>query len=246
MSWLRKVLSREPGPKIRGPLGAVTDAALKEAGAHAGPGEGEQVAETDRRHSAFFVATFSLLAKMAQADGVVSLDEIETVDRFVRDELDCPAAVRRFGVCVFNEAKHSSYSFKEFAVQFRRLFGDDSHLRLLMLELLHRLAMADGVLHEREAELLNTAARVFKISKSDADYIMAEFQPGPQQPYAVLRCEPGAPAAEIEEHYRRLLAEYDVDDEVAHGMPREFHRLTEKKRAEIEAAYRALTEPPSK
>jgi DnaJ like chaperone protein len=233
---LSRLFDRKKSDAVRGPIGIIIDSALEQAT----DAESEAFRHEGRLQAAFFVAAFALVAKMAAADGQVSLNEIETIDRFIKSELDCDPALCRFAVRVFNVAKESPVGFAQLGVQVRNLFGHDHHLCYEMLELLHRVALADGALSENEQRLLARAAKALGVPKRDAELIVHALQPGPQQAFALLRCDPCTKPEVLQQRYEALLRQYDPEAEAAHGMPHEFLRLTRKKRAEIEAAFRAL------
>ncbi len=225
------VMSREPGFKIDGPLGKIAIAAAEHK--H----NKQSLSSDEKRALAFFTATFSMLAKMATADGTVSLDEIEAVDQIISQSLGLDHEARRFAIRVFTEAKSAPHSLKHFASEFRSMFKRDDAVRVAMYEILLRVASADGTIDPTEERKLKGAKSALRVPDSVAEYIRKEYTPGADRSYAILRSEPGAPMAEVEASYQALVKEWDPHSLTARGVPEEFTNLARKKLQEIEEAF---------
>jgi hypothetical protein len=97
MGWMHSLLGGALGFAIAGPLGAVVGAALGHGLGQRGAANA-QLEGQERAQAAFFVSTFSMLAKMARADGRVSEEEIAVAQRFMRHELGLDTEAERFAV----------------------------------------------------------------------------------------------------------------------------------------------------
>ena len=95
MSWWGKVIGGALGFALVGPLGALLGAALghsfdKGIKGLEGADFGVGCANQERIQAAFFTATFSIMGKVAKADGVVSKTEIQvarnTMDKMQLNE----------------------------------------------------------------------------------------------------------------------------------------------------------------
>ena len=103
-----------------------------------------------RRAVSFSVAIIALSAKMAKADGVVTVDE---VDAF-RQLFDIPEREAGNVARVYNLAKQDVTGYHAYARQIRGLFPDDDAVLRDVLDGLFHIAKADGVIHENERALL--------------------------------------------------------------------------------------------
>ena len=86
MSWMGKILGGGIGFVVGGPVGAVLGAVL----GHHTMDSGKSLDQDEERHGIFFVTTFSMLGKLSKADGQVSSEEIEVVERVMTDSLRLP------------------------------------------------------------------------------------------------------------------------------------------------------------
>ena len=109
-------------------------------------------AEAKRREERFLRYLFSMLAKLAKADGHVDASEVKVAEK-VFDRFDFAARRRKFCTGVFNEAKDNSRSIYWYAEQFGEQVDDES-VCTFVYELLWDVACADGWLHPAEKEIL--------------------------------------------------------------------------------------------
>ena len=80
MSWMGKILGGSLGFMVGGPIGAVLGAVAGHHAFDAGDGVGT-FSVLENKQSIYFVATFSMLGKLAKADGAVTQQEIDVIDR---------------------------------------------------------------------------------------------------------------------------------------------------------------------
>src|SRR6056297_248560 len=150
MGWLSGVIGGGLGAVIAGPFGAVIGAALGASMGNAQklqqgrPGGFNQV---QQRQAIFFTAAFSMVGKMAKADGRVCPDEIAAVEKISQEAMGMDSQTRSFAINVFTQAKDSPESFADYAQQFGQLFGNDQQLSSFMMSFLFEVAMADGKHH---------------------------------------------------------------------------------------------------
>ena len=241
MGWLGKIVGGTLGFALGGPLGAIAGAAL-----------GHTFDATDNQYSrdrlsyheetqmTFFVATFSMLAKVAQADGRVSLEEIQAVEGFMANELNLTPESKRFAVEIFETAIHSPMAFEDFASQFHNQFHNQPRLLDLMLDVLLRLSVADGNLTESEERLIRSAARIFHFSEQKYHELKSRYAPDFEKYYAILGTNSKASDDEIKRQYRKLVKEYHPDTIASKGLPEEFTKFANDKFREIQDAYDAV------
>jgi len=108
--------------------------------------------------AAFLTYTFSMLGKIAAADGRVSREEQQRVERYIDEELKLEPKLKRLALEVFADAFDSPLELRDFAQKFKETFPDHVHLADRVIELLICLSMADGQVSLEEEELLRSAA----------------------------------------------------------------------------------------
>ncbi len=191
---------------------------------------------TDRQFL-FYVSLTSLAAKMAKADGVVSKEEIQAFDLFVRQELRLSEEERKVVAQIFNQAKNSPEDPMSFARQFRSLIGYQPEVLQTMVHLLFRIALADGQFHPAEEKFIRQVAEIFGLSPSEYDQIRALFVKFDHHAYQVLGLAPQANIEEIKNTYKKLANQYHPDRLIAKGVPEDFIKIANEKMAEINNAY---------
>jgi DnaJ like chaperone protein len=244
------ILGGVVGLALGGPLGAIAGAALghglgeqvtggARTGSFAGPGT-RRPNPHEQAQAAFFLSTFSMLAKMARADGRVTESEIALTRSFMRNELQLDPQAEQLAINVFRAAKESPTPFEEFARQFYSLFHREAQMLHAMVDMLVRLAMADGQLHPEERRLLEHAAETFGIDLRSFENIVGTQSSDFSRHYATLGLQSEATFAEVKSAYRKKVTEYHPDKVIAKGLPDEFIHLAETRFREIQEAYEAI------
>lgn len=254
------------GFALGGPLGAIAGAALGHGlsggiSGLSGVSGGTRIATNkDRAQATYFISVFSMLAKMARADGVVTEDEIRITESFMANELALDADSQKAAVQIFRTAKDSPLRFDEFAWQFYHLFATDEELLLSMLDLLTRVAMADGVLAPGEKQILEEAATIFHLDPHAAAHVFAQHgaaaagagrsraeeaprsaRPSPsRRAYDVLGVDAEVSNEDLKSRYRKLVTENHPDKIMAKGLPEEFVKFAEQRFREIQEAYETI------
>jgi DnaJ like chaperone protein len=245
MSWFGKIVGGTIGLALGGPLGAIAGAAFghffdKANQVYLEGGGGPTLSPIEGAQMTFFVATFSMLAKLARADGQITRDEIATIENFIRHELRLSAQSRQVAIRIFEAAKDAPDSFEDYARQFHATFHGNPQLLEFMLDILMRVAMADGRLSTEEEQLIHGAARVFGFSEQRFDHLRSRFGGTDDLAYQVLGVGPDARDEEIKHRYRTLVKEYHPDRIAAKGLPEEFTRFAQDKFREIQTAYETI------
>ncbi len=270
MSWFGKMVGGTIGLMIGGPLGAIAGGAIghhlfdKESGAaHRdrvndggwqdgfgqsrssagqrpfGGAGGGRAAEAEKRQMSYFLALFSILGKLAKADGHVSREEGEQVVAFL-DAMGVRGDQRQFAIRVFNEARNSPYSAEDFARQFAEFSRRQPDLRSSMIDMLFRIALADGEFHPAEEEMIGNIARILGISDTELKTIRERHIAQTDQAYSVLGLSPDASDEDVKSAYRRLVQEYHPDRIVSQGMPEEFVEYATQRFQEIQDAWETI------
>lgn len=244
MGWLGKIVGGTIGFALGGPLGAIAGAAL----GHTFDANHEPYYRDARRRLShheqsqmtFFVATFSMLAKLAKVDGHISPEEIQTIEDFMARDLNLNPESRRFAAQVFETAIESPMSFQDFAGQFYQHFQQQPQLLDLMIDVLFRLSVADGHLSTSEESLIRSAAAIFNFGERKYNELKSRYAPDSERYYAILETDSRATNEEIKKQYRKLVKEYHPDKIAAKGLPEEFTKFANDKFREIQEAYDAV------
>ncbi|MCK5312975.1 MAG: TerB family tellurite resistance protein [Desulfobacteraceae bacterium] len=248
MGWLGKVVGGTIGFAIGGPIGAVAGAAFghtldkKEerylSSNTIGPGLGAgRLSNNEEAQLTFFIAAFSMLAKITKADGRISEIEISSVEDFMKKDLNLDNESQATARNIFREAVNSQEQFDAFAMQFYSVFRTQPRLIELMMDVLLRVSAADGKISPEEEILLLSAARIFNISDSAYSNYKKRYIKETNKYYALLNCDENATDQEIKKQYRKLATEYHPDKIQAKGLPEEFVKFANDNFIKIQEAY---------
>ncbi|ACN15578.1 DjlA [Desulforapulum autotrophicum HRM2] len=246
MGWLGKVVGGTIGFALGGPIGAVAGAAFghtfdKKEALYLSSGQSQQRLSTNEESQmTFFVAAFSMLAKIAKADGMVSEKEIASIEGFMSQDLNLNPESRNSAVNIFRQALNSNESFEAFAFQFHAAFSNQPRVIELMMDILLRVSAADGAISDKEEFLLLSAAGIFNLSDTDYARLKSRYVKAVNRFYSVLKIDETATNEEIKRQYRTMVSEYHPDKIEAKGLPDEFITLANDKFREIQEAYDAI------
>ena len=241
MGWMGKLVGGTIGFALGGPLGAIFGAAFGHAfdtGTELDTAErGQRLSTVEQHQLTFFVAAFSMLAKLAQADGRVTREEIDSIEDFMSKDLRLNAESRNAAVNIFRTALNAPGTFSDFARQFYGQFYDQPQMIEVMIDILLRVAVADGNMSAKEEELILIAVNVFRFSSLRYNQLKSKYVKTDDKAYAVLGCSPDADDDQVKRCYRQRVQEYHPDKIAAKGLPEEFTRFAQDKFREIQEAW---------
>ena len=244
MGWMGKLVGGTIGFALGGPLGAIFGAAFGHAfdsGTELDTSDGRQRLSTVEQHQlTFFVAAFSMLAKLAQTDGRVTREEIASIEDFMAKDLRLNADSRHAAVNIFRTALNAPGTFDDFARQFYGQFYQQPQMLELMIDILLRVAVSDGSMTPGEEELILSAVRLFNFSAHRYDQLKSQSAKTDDKAYAVLGCSPGDTDDQVKRCYRQRVQEYHPDKIAAKGLPDEFTRFAQDKFREIQDAWEQI------
>jgi DnaJ like chaperone protein len=190
--------------------------------------------EEERRAVAFTAAIVALAAKMAKADGVVTSDEVAVFRRNVQ----IPEGEERNVDRLFRLAQQDVAGFESYAERIARLFQDDPAFLADILDVLFRIAAADGIVHEYELGFLARVGEIFGIGDLQFRCLRARhIREGALDPYLVLGIDPGADPDALRRQYRKLVVEHHPDRMIARGVPAEFVAIANDRLAAVNDAW---------
>lgn len=264
MSWLGKLVGGAFGFMLGGPLGAVLGAALGhkfDKGLDSLPDDdgGWAGGDRERVQTAFFTATFSVMGRVAKADGQVSPDEIQLAEA-VMARMSLSGEMRRAAVRLFNEGKSDDFPLDDVLAQFRVECHRRQTLIQMFIEIQLQAAYADGRMDPAEerlllhiCELLHVPELVFRqleqLIRAEHHYTGQGRQAAPKprtlsldDAYAMINVAPDTSDAEVKRAYRRLMSQHHPDKLVSKGLPEEMMKLAAQKTDEIRKAYERIKE----
>ncbi|MDQ6972011.1 MAG: TerB family tellurite resistance protein [Mariprofundaceae bacterium] len=245
MSWLGAGIGAGIGAVIGGPIGAGIGAWIGSSVTrtssrvmHAGPASMGQ----EEAQSLFFVALFSMLAKMAKADGRVAPEEADLINNLARTHIKMDAEDRKAAGLIFKNALDDEYSIYDYAGQYMRVAGTPSMCEMVY-RLLFAVAYADEELHPDEDAILRELPAYLGLDPLQYRIFKDEFQ-GQQvdigESYKVLGCEQDSSDTEVKRAYRKLCMEYHPDKIASKGLPEGFMAYAEQQMHQINEAYETI------
>jgi len=244
MGWFGKLTFGSLGMLFGGPLGAIAGAAL---GHHLIDKNGRPdkkrlpFKRNEQVQASYFVCIFSILGKLAKIDGQVTRGEIAVVEEFI-SHMNMPDREKQFAKEVFNEAKQSAFTIEEFAEQFYLLSKHQPTVMLSFLDVLLKLAAADGTLHSQEERALNIIQTIFHVSDKQFEGLKGAYFKDVEKYYKILNCTSSCSDQEIKSNYKKLVKEFHPDTIISKGLPEEFVQFATDRFQEIQGAYDKLKE----
>ncbi|MCF8009136.1 MAG: co-chaperone DjlA [Halanaerobiales bacterium] len=245
MSWTGKLFGGGLGFVLGGPIGAIIGAVVgNQFDRTADNSSRQKLNQQERLNMVFFTTTFSMLAKFAQADGNVSRSEIDVVDSFVKNDLRLESNTRQLAINIFDQAKKSNSSFEDFARQFYTHFRNEKTLLISMIDLLIKVAIADSNFDQKERKYLKKAKKIFSISDSEYESILARYNQTDSldKYFKILEVSPDTSMEEIKRQYKKKAKDFHPDNVIGKGLPDEYREFAQNKFKEIQKAYQKIKE----
>jgi DnaJ like chaperone protein len=183
----------------------------------------------------FTAAVVGLGAKLAKADGLVTIDEVAAFSRVFRSAPGDEPAMRR----VFDIARQTVLGYESYARRIGKRYRDRPCLLEGVLDGLFQIAGSDGAITGDELAYLKSVSDLFEFSEDTFRRIKAShLGQDADDPYAVLGVRNDAPFEEIRAVYRKLMLENHPDTvTAAKSAPREYEPVAHEKSAAITTAY---------
>ena len=189
---------------------------------------------------AFFAALFACLAKIAKADGRVDESEIKKIEEIISIKLNLNKEHRKFAINIFQKAKDDNVSFESYASNIYQILSSSQNTLLVFYEILFELALADGILHPKEDELLKKIPRIFRFDKNVYKSLYEKYVDQNRNYYEVLGLSENSSFTEIKKAYLKKRKEFHPDTLIGKGLPEEFIGKAKEKFIEIQEAYEEL------
>ncbi|PIE24877.1 MAG: co-chaperone DjlA [Neptuniibacter caesariensis] len=204
---------------------------------------------------AFFKATFTVMGKLAKADGRVTEDEIQFA-RDVMAQMRLDDGRRKQAIEYFTAGKAPDFELEKVLKPLAIMLRHRTNVKLMFIEILLQAAMADGEVSDEELLIIDKVCRVLDFGDVRVEDVIARvkaqrdfYQHGQagvdsgvllKDAYAVLGVKETASDAEIKKAYRRQMSQHHPDKLVSKGLPEEMIELAKEKSQEIQAAYERI------
>ena len=205
----------------------------------------------------FFRATFTVMGKVAKADGRVSESEIAFA-REVMTRMGLTEERRREAIDYFTEGKQESFSVADVLRPLAIVLRQRPAVKLMFVEIQLQAAMSDGEISPAEQQVLQQVFAELQFSRQEIELLMSRLraedafrrhsweshqQPGYNEAdlladaYGVLGVSAEASDAEVKKAWRKLMSQHHPDKLIAKGLPEDMVELAKEKTQEIQAAY---------
>lgn len=213
----------------------------------------------------FFATVFLLAGQLAKADGRISEAEIAGAEKLMA-EFGLSGDSRAEAIALFKRGAGAEFQLDAQLGDFLQQTAFQPGLKRILLEYLIAFALADGVLHDEERDILQRVAAGIGFNGAQfsllLDMLQAQqyFHRGgysaggysssgqagapPRDAladaYRALGVSPDASDADIKKAYRKLMSQHHPDKLIAQGVPPEMVRLATEKTQEIQTAYELI------
>lgn len=213
------------------------------------------------KQSVFFKTTFTLMGKLAKADGRVSEQEITHVEQLMK-QLNMNASHRKQAIEHFKMGSKGNFSIEALIQEFNTVTATSPNLKQMLMIYLVRVALADGQLHPGETNLMHEIAQQLGFSPQAFEQLIAmlhgqdQFAGGAYHggggqsgvggytsagaidaAYQALGVSKNDSDADIKKAYRRLVREFHPDKLMGQGLPEEMINEATERSQEIQTAY---------
>lgn len=201
------------------------------------------------RQAVFLEAVFVSMGKLAKADGHVSQDEIDHVERFMQ-KLGMTAEHRSQAIVWFKQGTDPAFDLTPSYERFISVCGNTRNLTQMLLVSLIVMALADGHFHPAEEALLTDIAARLGYDQAAfrqlLDRVLNQSHLGGgqvnqaaalEEAYKALGVAQDSTDAEVKRAYRKLISQYHPDKLIGQGMPEDMIAVATEQAKEIQLAY---------
>ena len=182
----------------------------------------------------FNISLLTLTAAVMKADGSVKRSELDYVKQYYYTNFGQEHGGQY--IKLLGEILKQDFNVQEVAVQIGRHMDYSS--KLLLVQYLFGIALADGKSHPTEVNLIQAISRYMNITGKDFESVKAMFIKDTDSAYKILEVEQSASDDEIKKAYRELAKKYHPD-KVSH-LGEDVKLAAEEKFTKLNAAYEAV------
>ena len=232
MSIWGKIIGGATGFAFGGPLGAF----LGSVAGHAIDKiktEQKLPEETALKQIGFTIGVIVLSAKMAKADGKVTVEEIKAF----KEKINVPENEIKNVAKLWDQAKKTTDGFEVYAKQVSDLLEKNSSVLEELLTLLIIIAQADGKITIPEIEYLKKVGDIFGFSNEEFERIYLSKSGIYSDPYQILGVLQNAPIEEIKQKWKQLAINHHPDRLISQGIPEDLIQKNTSRLKEINNAW---------
>lgn len=209
---------------------------------------------TGQRKEVFLETVFTLMGKLAKADGVITQDEIDHVELFI-EKMGMTAEHREQAIAQFKRGAATDFDITGTLNAFMSACGQTLNLKQMVVVYLIVMAIADGVLDKAEVALLEQIASHLGYSSNQFQQLLqmvlnqSSFGSGQAtstnalaDAYKAIGVKESNTDQEIKRAYRKLMSQYHPDKLMGQGMPEDMIAVATEKAKEIQLAYDLIKE----
>jgi DnaJ like chaperone protein len=183
---------------------------------------------------AFSTAVTALGAKLAKADGRVSVDEFDAFAQVFTPDAASERNIHR----LYDLARQTTRGYESYARRLARRYAHCPTLLEDVLDGLFHIAAADGAVSADELAYLESVSELFGFSPLVFRRLKAtHLGLTEDDPYAILGVRHDASNEEVRAVWKSALSEAHPGRARAHGLPSEFIVVAEAKAAAINSAF---------
>ena len=253
MGGWSKAIGAGLGFFIGGPIGGIVGYFLAGALNTTGKRTTSVFSQPQYKQHILYTNILAFMAALIKVDKKVTRTEKNEVVNILKTMFSLDNNDLDMSVRMFDEFLNSTLNISELSESYKKV--SDKKMRIVLLEILFRLAMADGVFHPAEEKMIITVASILDISEYElnsikATYIGSSDREGSEgmssrkvfnknRYYDLLEVPYNASEEEIKKSYRKLMVKYHPDKfGDIHPTAKE---LINNKVAKINEAYEKLT-----
>lgn len=201
------------------------------------------------RQTVFLATVFTLMGKIAKADGHISQNEIAHVEEFIQ-KLGMSVEHRQQAIVLFKQGAAPDFEYEPNIRKFMAVCGHTHSLKQMLLVYLIVMALSDGSIDSAEERLLVDIARHLGYDqaafKHMLDMILNQSHfAGGQAPsatalddaYKALGVGKESSDQEVKRAYRKLMSQYHPDKLMGQGVPEDMIAVATEQAQEVQVAY---------
>ena len=234
MGWL---MGAGVGFMLGGPLGAVVGGAMQHVMSGKGPGQAVRPIAKATGEQVFISNLVAIMTKISMADGTISESERKTIHNFFSQNLQYRGAELTFIDAMIDETRRVNPDLHKTCKSFDQFA--DKEQRLLLLDLVYQVAMADHVVTPEEKKAIDQVVSSLGIGSEEHNRIRSRFKGvKKKEHYATLGLDSSVGHEEVKKAYRQLASQYHPD-KVSHLGP-ELIAFAQEKFKGINEAYATI------
>lgn len=182
----------------------------------------------------FNISLLILTAAVMKVDGNIKRSELDFVKRFFVNQFGEKQAVEY--VRLLGEVLKQELNIPEVTAQIRQYMDYSS--RLLLVQYLFGVALADGKHHPSEVTLIQSISGFLGISPKEFESMKAMFIKETDSAYKILEIEASASNEDVKKAYREMAKIYHPDK--VHHLGEDVKKAAEEKFTKLNAAYETI------